>query len=326
MYDEAEFSRSMGIARQSECNVLICGATGTGKSVLAREIHDTGKKAGRPFVVINLATLHEGTIESELFGHERGSFTGADSKRVGRLESANGGTVFLDEIGELPLRLQARLLDFMQSKRITPVGSSREVRLDVRIIAATHRDLEKGIRNGAFREDLFHRLRVVSIFLRPLLERAEHFDQILHACIEAVARETSRTITGISDEVACAFEAYAWPGNLRELRHVLEYAILASPSERIEADDLPHWFKKAAQAQPVELAAAEAKLGVAEVPLSLDFHESVSRFEKEFLSRAIARYRGRINLTARKTGIGKATLIRRLRGYGIHPGALAAVE
>ena len=171
------------IACNSNSTVLITGDTGTGKTHLASMIHNNSTKKGKPFVVVNLATLHEGTLESELFGHEKGSFTGAEHKRIGRLEAAQGGTVFLDEIGELSPRLQSRLLEFLNSKTIVPVGSNRELQLDVRVIAATHKNLQVAVKNKEFREDLFHRLRVISLKLLPLRERYEEFDGIVHDCL-----------------------------------------------------------------------------------------------------------------------------------------------
>ena len=311
------------MACRGESTVLITGATGTGKTSLARKIHEGSSRSSKPFVAINLATLHEGTLESELFGHERGAFTGAEQKRMGRLESAQGGTVFLDEVGELPLRLQARLLDFLQSQVISPLGSNREVRLDVRIIAATHRNLSEAVQKREFREDLFHRLRVVNISMKALKERTDEFDSILHSSLYEVCEKEGRQILRISSSAAEIFENYSWPGNIRELRNVLEYAVLASQNNEITHQDLPSWIfqsgvktsLKSADSTPVSMAV----LGVAEFPLTLNFQETLERFEKEYLYRALSRTGGRINRTAHQIGMNKATLIRRLRTYGLHP-------
>jgi DNA-binding NtrC family response regulator len=304
-----EIQRIYEIACRSEANVVITGPTGSGKTSLARTIHNNSERRNKPFVAINLATLHEGTIESELFGHEKGAFTGADQRRMGRLELAQGGTVFLDEIGEMPPRLQARLLEVLQSRNISPVGSNREIRLNVRIIAATHHNLAQAVANGSFRADLFHRLRVLAIELKSLAERSDEFDEILHGCLTDISIMYGRSVLRISEGLAQVFETYSWPGNFRELKNVLEYCVLASEGPELNVRDLPLWFGR----DPVA-----AFLGAAEVSAVLDYQEAMSRFEKDFIERALERYRGRINQTARKIGMNKTTLLRRMRTYGLH--------
>ena len=307
----------VNIACRSESTVLLTGPTGSGKTSLALKIHEQGKRRLKPFICVNLATLHEGTLESELFGHERGAFTGAEQKRVGRLELAQGGTVFLDEVGELSPRLQARLLEFLQSKTISPVGSNREMRLDVRVIAATHKDLVAAVKRGEFRADLFHRLRVLNIPLRPLCERGDEFDSIVHSCLEDLCRISGRSILRLSEEVVFRLEAYSWPGNMRELRNVLEFAVLSSDEPQINLKDLPAWFLRCASEGSESEADVKSVLGVAEIPFSLDYQGTLSSFEKEYLERALKYFRGRINQTARGIGLNKTTLIRRIRAYGI---------
>lgn len=307
-----EMTKLFKIAASSDASVLITGQTGTGKTTLARQIHEASSRSGRPFVSINLATLSEGVLESELFGHEKGAFTGADSKRVGKLEMSQGGTVLLDEISELPLRLQARLLEFLQSKVVTPVGSNRQIQLNVRIIAATHRDLQQAVKQGTFREDLFHRLRVVPIEMKSLQERDEEFDTLVHDCLSAAAQSAGKVIHKLTPEVASQFEAYSWPGNLRELRNVLEFAVLSAEEGEVRESDLPQWFSQSL------LPGAEMQaspLGVAEIPLTFDYLRTLERFEKEYLTRALARNGGRINRTARQIGVNKTTLIRRIRTH-----------
>ncbi|MGZ3687662.1 MAG: sigma 54-interacting transcriptional regulator [Bdellovibrionota bacterium] len=302
------------IACRGDSNVLLTGPTGSGKSYHARRIHEAGPRRNGPFVTVNLACLHEGTIESELFGHERGAFTGALNRRIGRLESAQNGTVFLDEVGELPLRLQARLLEFLQSRCISPVGGNRETRLNVRVIAATNRELPCSVANGDFREDLYHRLRVVEVEMKSLRERQDEFDTILHNTLAETCHTANRAVLGISEGVAHAFESYAWPGNIRELRNVLEYAVASCEDQRIELQDIPQWLLNPRDNPG---GSAPAILGVAELPLSLDFAESVGRFERVFLARALERFGGRINHTARAIGLNKTTFKRRLKLYGI---------
>lgn len=312
---------SFALACRTDAVVLITGPTGAGKTALAESIHIQGTRAKRPFVVVNLASLHEGTFESELFGHERGAFTGADQRRIGKLESAQGGTVFLDEIGELPFRLQSRLLEFLQTRCISPVGGNRVVRLDVRVIAATHKDLPKAVREKQFREDLLHRLRVICMDLPPICNRGDEFDELVHSCLADLSQFHGRKVLRISDEVAKALESYDWPGNIRELRNVLEYAVIATTGTEISARHLPYWFceaMKKSHSPFLETGNHSGVLGTLEVPLSFNYNQLMADFEKELLSRALHWTRGRINQTARKLGMSKATLIRRMRAYGLY--------
>lgn len=315
---QLDLKNEVKMAVSSNANVLLMGPTGTGKSSLAKLIHEQSPRRLKPFVCINLATLHEGTIEAELFGHERGAYTGAGERRMGRLEIAQGGTVFLDEIGDLPPHLQTRLLEFLQSRTIIPLGGNREIKLDVRVIAATHKNLKNAVKNGQFREDLFHRLRVFSIHLKPLIERAEDFDCILHECLENVCSIHAKKIYKISPEVAHCFESYSWPGNFRELRNVLEYAVIACEGTELGQKDLPLWFLEELEKNLFTENLEQNKvLGVAEVPLTLDFQENIVRFEKIYLRLALQYHRGRINRTARGIGMSKTTLLRRIRAYGL---------
>ncbi len=305
------------LAVRSDAIVLITGPTGAGKSSLARRIHDQCPRARKPFVTVNLACLHEGTLESELFGHERGAFTGAGHRRMGRFEAAQGGTVFLDEIGELSPRLQARLLEFLQSKTLVPVGGNREIRLDVRIIAATHRDLSKAVALGTFREDLFHRLRLLPLALPHLVDLPEdEFDTLMHALLEEACMTAGRSVLRISEEVARRFESHSWPGNIRELKAVLEFAALASSGNEILLADLPPWLSLRDQAESL-YEDRKPLLGGAEQEMAFDYHDSMVSFERDYLNRALKRYRGRVNHTARKIGLNKTTLIRRMRALGI---------
>lgn len=314
------------LACASHSHVLLLGATGTGKSVLARRIHDEGPRASHSFVTVNLATVHPGTIESELFGHERGSFTGADSKRVGRLEYANGGTLFLDEIGELSLPLQARLLEFLQTGVIVPVGSNREIKLDVRVIAATHRDLEKMVKDGSFREDLFYRLRVIELRLKSLADRSDEFDSIVHDVIDELSVRHHRKILRLTPEFAQILEHHRWPGNIRELRNVLEYAVIAADEGVLDVGHLPSWFesrfansfdeKPNVEHSPV---GREKTPVLAESTLSeqLNYDLDMQNFEREYLRRALDMNHGRLSRTARRLGMNKTTLFRRVHRYGL---------
>ncbi len=308
------------VACQTSSTVLITGETGTGKSYLAREIHQNSSRSQKTFVSVNLASLHEGTLESELFGHERGAFTGADQKRIGKLELAQGGTVFLDEIGELPPKLQARLLEFLQSCTISPIGSNREIELDVRVIAATHHNLERSIAKREFRMDLYHRLRVIYFNLKSLRTRREELDSLIQECLEQALRKHGSAKIEITPKALEKLERYSWPGNIRELKNALEYASLVALGKNIDVQHLPAWMFEEKAYYENEAARAFAVLGVAEVPLTLDYRATFAHFEKEYILRALSRYGGKINRTARQIGLNKTTLIRRLRAYGIHPG------
>lgn len=310
--------KTFKLACESEATVLLTGPTGSGKSYWAQQIHLRSRRRSGPWVSVNLASLHLGTLESELFGHEKGAFTHAQQSRIGFFELAQGGTLFLDEIAELPIHLQSRLLQFLQDKTLSAVGSSRLRKLNVRIIAATNRDLEKAVNDGTFREDLYFRLRILSLPMKSLNERWDEFDTIVHNLLSQICHEQNRRILKISAAAADHLEAYPWPGNIRELRNALEYAILSCQNDSLEKCDLPHWLITAATQQ--KPSAHIPSLGKLQLDLSLDYHGMMSQFEREYLSRALMRFRGRINLTARQTGLSKTTLIRRVRSLNLLEG------
>ncbi len=223
----------------SEATVLIRGESGTGKELIAQAIHHASPRASRPLIKLNCAALPETLLESELFGHEKGAFTGAYATRKGRFEVANGGSLFLDEIGDLPLHLQAKLLRVLQEKEFERVGSSRPIPVDVRILAATHRDLEKLIEEGQFREDLYYRLNVVTVVLPPLRERREDIPYLLNHLVKKFAEKNGKTIKGFTQEARDALLRYDYPGNVRELENLVERAIVITRDEVIGRSDLP---------------------------------------------------------------------------------------
>jgi Nif-specific regulatory protein len=224
---------------QAHANVLITGETGTGKELVARAIHFNGTRAKRPFVAINCAALTESLLESELFGHERGAFTGAVTQKKGKLEVADGGTVFLDEIGELAPALQSKLLRALELGEFERVGGTRPVRVDIRLIAATNRNLAEEIQDGRFRADLYHRLNVVNIHLPPLRERREDIATLAGHFVERFGRKPGRALRGIAPDALKYLVEYDWPGNVRELENTIERAVVLGVSEYIVADDLP---------------------------------------------------------------------------------------
>lgn len=317
-------------AQSVDATVLITGSTGTGKSFLAEKIHALDPKRGmRRLVKVNLATLSENLIESELFGHERGAFTGADARRPGKLESADGGTVFLDEIGELPLRLQSKLLDFIQYKKITPVGSNRELKIDVRIVVATNKNLEASVRAGQFREDLFHRLNVFRVHIADLATMPQTALDFAQEMLRAKAEGASKSISHLSRELQSAIRHYPWPGNIRELENAIEFAVAMEKSNELTIDSMPVSFRGGhsgvvaqTNAEPVALNAAESggisnPACVLELPVSLNYHESKELFEKRYIEFILKSCNGHINLTSRRTGLNKVSLTDKIKRYGI---------
>lgn len=223
----------------SNAKVLIDGETGTGKGLVAIAIHKNSLRRDKPFVAVNCSALVENLLESELFGHEKGAFTGAVAMKKGRFELADGGTLFLDEIGELSKSVQVKLLNIIQDKEFERVGGTKPIRLDVRLIAASHKDLEKGVREGWFREDLFYRLNVIKIQLPPLRDRKEDIPSLVEHLMGRYARENNKDIAGITDDALEVLKNYSFPGNIRELENIMERAVVLANDAVITIDDLP---------------------------------------------------------------------------------------
>ncbi|ACV61859.1 two component, sigma54 specific, transcriptional regulator, Fis family [Desulfofarcimen acetoxidans DSM 771] len=231
--------KTIGKVVDSDITVLIQGESGTGKEVVARTIHSNSRRSSRPFIKINCATIPEQLMESELFGHEKGSFTGAVSQKAGKFEIAHNGIVFLDEIGELPLHTQAKLLRVLQEKEFERVGGTKSIEVDVRILAATNRNLEDMVQEGKFREDLYYRLNVVNVKLPPLRERKEDISLLINYFVKKFARKYNKNISGISQEAMIFAEKYAWPGNVREIKNVCEQAVVMARNSVLMLDDMP---------------------------------------------------------------------------------------
>ncbi|MEJ0058058.1 MAG: sigma 54-interacting transcriptional regulator [Bacteroidota bacterium] len=236
----------------SDTSVLILGESGTGKERIADCIYNRSTRKGKPFVKVNCAALPLTLIESELFGHEKGAFTGAVDKKIGKFEQADNGTLFLDEVGELPLELQVKLLRVLQEKEVQRVGSVATIKLNIRVIAATNRNLEKEVAAGRFRLDLYYRLNVFPITLPPLRQRLDDLPALTTHFIEHFNRKTGKTITGISENVANKFASYHWPGNIRELEHLIERSVLLSKGNIIEDIKLPEFDAKETDTHPLE--------------------------------------------------------------------------
>lgn len=305
-------------------SVLIRGENGTGKELVARAIHYNSPRKDAPFVALNCGAIPENLIESELFGHEKGAFTGANERKIGKFQFAAKGTLFLDEIGDTSLATQVKLLRVLQEHAFTPVGSNREVKADVRIIAATNQDLEKAIREGKFREDLYYRLNVMPIFLPPLRERKDDIPALVHHFVDKFNQEHDSRIRGITPEALSTLEAFHWPGNIRELENAVEHAFVVETTDQITYFSLPEYIRKNTRRTPV-ITAAKTAMAVPSLE-NMDWEKGKEAFEREFIIQALKTNRGRINLTAEQANIPKNTLLRKIKKYQINPKEYGATD
>jgi len=296
-------------AAPTSATVLIGGESGTGKELAARLVHDLSPRAARPFVPINCAAIPEGLLESELFGHEKGAFTGAVSRREGRFERADGGTLFLDEVGEMPPAVQVKLLRFLQDGVLERVGGGEPVRLDVRVVAATNKDLAAEARAGRFREDLFYRLDVVAVRLPPLRERGEDVPLLAMTFLRRLADANGKRLSGFTPAALAALERYGWPGNVRELLHAIERAVILTRGEVIDVGDLPEAIRLAA-GPPAGApgAVATGPGGAISIPLGTPMEE----IERLVIRRTLEQTRGDKTLAAQILGIAARTIYRKL--------------
>ncbi len=327
--------------------VLIRGESGTGKELVARAIHFNGPRKDAKFVTINLAAVPENLIESELFGHEKGAFTGASERKLGKFQYADGGTLFLDEIGDVSPTMQVKLLRVLQEKTFTPIGSNRDIKVDVRVIAASHKPFEKMIADGTFREDLFYRLNVLPVYLPPLRERKSDIPYLVDYYIKYFNNVHGLNIKGASEEAKNLLTNFSWPGNIRELRNVIEHAFIIESSDMIQAPSLPASLKlTSATKVPEPEDNSDMMIDVEGIQDSIfdmksdeigrepdsfsfnnvlnskemvmDFQVAKDLFEKEFIIWALKQNRGKINQTALKANIPKKTLLRKIEKYEIH--------
>ncbi len=295
---------------KTPATVLITGESGTGKEVVAREIHRTSVRNSGPFVAINIGGVPEQLLESELFGYEKGAFTGAVQRKIGLFEVASGGTLFLDEIGDMPLALQVKLLRVLQDRKITRLGGTSPLPIDVRIIAATNRQIEDQVREGAFREDLFYRLNVVRIEIPPLRERLEDITVLTAKIIAKLNREMGVSIIGVSEDAFDALKAYQYPGNVRELENILERAVIFAETDEICSADL--------ELRGVVLHEMPERdtQGIIDSPIETDEPQTLKDIEMRAIIKALHRWEGNRTHAAEELGISRRTLINKIAEYG----------
>jgi two-component system, NtrC family, response regulator AtoC len=296
--------KSIARAAASDATVLVLGESGTGKEMVARVLHKRSRRSRGQFVAINCAAIPENLLESELFGHEKGAFTGAIGRRIGRFERASGGTLFLDEIGDMSLALQSKILRAIQEREIERVGGGSPVGIDVRIVAATNRDLSQAVSEGRFREDLFYRLAVVTLTLPPLRDRGADLDLLAGHFVAVYAREHGRPVKAVAEEVFAALRAHPWPGNVRQLRNAMERAVVMASGEILLPQHLP--------ADILHPQAARTTEEPGEMPLV-----TLEEMEKRMIRRALRETHDNLTMAADKLGIHRNTLRRKIAEYGI---------
>src|SRR5208337_4052533 len=299
----------------STASVLITGASGTGKELVARTIHDLSPRRNKPFIPINCAAIPETLIESEIFGHEKGAFTGALERRTGCFELAEGGTLLLDEIGEMPIATQAKLLRVLEDRKLRRLGSKTETSVDVRVLAATNKPPEEAVARGQLRNDLYYRLNVFNIHLPPLREHKDDLPELVHALLADMDEKHNRTVAGVAEPVMSAFLAHAWPGNVRELRNTLERAVIVCDSDLIEPKHLPPGFGQVVARAPV-LEANAVRLGVG---------TTVYEAERLLILKTLEATNNNKTRAAEILGISLKTLHNKLKEYG-GQGASEAAE
>jgi DNA-binding NtrC family response regulator len=299
--------------RESSATILLTGESGTGKEMVARAIHAHGNRANKPFVAVNCAAIPEGLLESEMFGHKKGAFTGAVSDRVGRFLQADKGTLFLDEVGDMPLALQAKILRALQERVIEPVGDPRERKVDVRVIAATNKNLLEAVARKEFREDLYYRLNVFPIPLPALRERVEDIPALARHFAHVLGATAGKRITGFSPEALQAMANYSWPGNIRELQNCVERATIVASGNTIEESDLPAYLFGS---RPLESSAASILSEGPGIPSDLD--AALAEVEKAYILAALHESNGVQAAAAQRIGISERSLWYRLKKLAIH--------
>ncbi|NOZ69208.1 MAG: sigma-54-dependent Fis family transcriptional regulator [Deferribacteres bacterium] len=309
--------KKIGQVAETDVTVLLRGETGTGKELIARALYHHSRRVNRPFLPVNCAAIPENLLESEIFGHERGAFTGADTRRIGKFEQCDGGTMFLDEIGDMPLSLQAKLLRVLQDGSFQRLGGKELIRADVRIIAATNKDLEALRDRGEFRDDLYWRLNVVSITLPPLRERKEDISEIVRYFIRRFNRELGKNVKGISPELLDEFHSYHWPGNVRELQSIIQRGMVLCQRDILSHNDcesLSQPETRAAETGDVRKMLSGAVDRILQAGGSDIYREAVTDFERLLIEKALQLNNNNQALTARMLGISRNTLKAKLEG------------
>ncbi|MCK6438643.1 MAG: sigma-54 dependent transcriptional regulator [Planctomycetes bacterium] len=311
---KAVFDRIRQVA-PTDARVLITGPNGSGKDLVARAIHHNSKRSDAPFVAFNCGAITGDLLQSELFGHVRGAFTGADKERKGKFEFASGGTLFLDEIGEMPTEAQVKLLRMLETREVTRLGANESVKVDVRLISATNKNLEEEVRAGRFREDLFFRLKVVQIDMPPLKARGSDILLLAETFLRELAKQYDKPVRAMAQEVQNALLAHDWPGNVRELRNVMEEMVVLAAGEILTVDSLPANLKgKAGKVAPI--------IASADIPAGENIYKALvgttmSQIEEQMIRATLKAYKGNREKTADTLGIGERTLYRKLKEYGL---------
>jgi two-component system nitrogen regulation response regulator NtrX len=315
-YAMRQLREQVAMAAPTNGRVLIYGENGTGKELVARTIHALSRRRAAAFVEVNCAAIPEELIESELFGHVRGAFTGAVADRRGKFEAADGGTIFLDEIGDMSLKTQAKVLRVLQEQTMEAVGGTSRIRVDARVLAATNKDLQTEIRSGTFRDDLYFRLNVIPIFVPPLRERREDIPLLADHFMAEFAREYGRRAKNFEAPAVSVLQRYPWPGNVRELRNVIERLMIMVPGDAISVADVG-FLDRAGPAEPASIATVGGRLTL---------HEARDRFEKDLILHTLAEQQGNMSRTAEVLGVERSNLYRKLRAFGVAPTRRAEEE
>jgi two-component system, NtrC family, nitrogen regulation response regulator NtrX len=308
-YAMRQLREQVAMAAPTNGRVLIYGENGTGKELVAKTIHAMSRRRTATFVEVNCAAIPEELIESELFGHVRGAFTGAVADRRGKFEVADGGTLFLDEIGDMSVKTQAKVLRVLQEQTMEAVGGTARIKVDTRVVAATNKDLQTEIRAGRFREDLYFRLNVIPIFVPPLRERQEDIPLLADHFMADFAREYGRRAKAFERGSVTALQQYPWPGNVRELRNVIERLMIMVPGETISAPDLGF----------LDQSAPSRSEAVAATAVGLTLHEARDRFERDLILRTLAEQQGNMSRTAEVLGVERSNLYRKMKAFGLTP-------
>jgi len=309
-YAMRQLREQVAMAAPTNGRVLIYGENGTGKELVARTIHNLSRRRHHVFVEVNCAAIPEELIESELFGHVKGAFTGAVADRRGKFEAADGGTLFLDEIGDMSLKTQAKVLRVLQEQTLEAVGGNQRIKVDARVLAATNKDLQAEIRAGQFREDLYFRLNVIPIFVPPLRDRQEDIPMLADHFMAEFAREYGRRVKNFDASARAVLQQYPWPGNVRELRNVTERLVIMVPGDRISSSDLSFLEPSGlSRSQPVSEPSTER----------LTLHEARDRFERDLILRTLAEQQGNMSRTADVLGVERSNLYRKMKAFGIAP-------